>query len=119
PLDRPISCTGQADGLEDLVDAARRMIGDEREDPEVVAGAAPGVERRVFEHRADAGARPIELLVGDATERGGTRRRADQAEQRTDRGALAGSVRPEEPGHATGLDAKREVLDGGDAAELL
>ena len=89
------------------------------QDPQVVAGAATGVEGGVFEHRSDAGGGPLELVVAQAAERGRARRRPHEPEQRAQRRALAGPVGTEEAGHATGLDVEGETLDGGDVAEAL
>jgi hypothetical protein len=46
-------------------------------------------------------------------------RRAQQAEQRADRGRLAGAVRAEEPEHVTGRDAERDLLDAAGALVAL
>src|SRR6202034_2993777 len=72
-----------------------------------------------LEDLAHSAAGLLELVVAQTTERGGPRRRLHQPEQRAQRRALPGSVRSEEPRDATGLDVEREMIDGGDGAEVL
>src|SRR4051794_13440657 len=95
------------------------MARGDRKRSQVVAARAPGVEGGVLEHSADKGTRTVELVVAPAAERGGSRRRAHEPEQRPQRGGLARAVGAEEAGDAAGLDVEVEVLDGRDAAVLL
>src|SRR6202042_318365 len=95
------------------------MVSHDGQDPQVVSCAATRMKRGVLEHRAHTGAGLVELVVAQAAERGGPRRRLHQPEQPAQRRALPGPVRSEEPRDATGLDVEREVTDGGDGAEVL
>ena len=77
------------------------------------------MKRGVLEHRAHTGAGLVELVVAQTAERGGSRRRPHQPEQRPEGGALSGAVGTQKAGDATGLDVEAEVPDGGDTAEVL
>ena len=118
-LDPAVCCTGEPDQLEHLVDAGSRVPAGRGEHAEVVAAAAAGVKARVLEHRADAGARPVERLVAATVEPGAAGVGVQEAEQYPQRRALAGAVRPEEAGDPSLVDLEREVLDRLDAAKAL
>jgi hypothetical protein len=118
-LHTPVGGVAEPDRGQDLLDAVMRMVSRDGQDPQVVAGAATRMERGVLEHRAHTGAGLVELVVAQTPERGRSRRWPHQSEQRANGGALPGPVRSEEPRDATGLDVEREVIDGGDIAEVL
>ena len=92
-LDAAVGGLGQPDGVEHLLDALDRVLAGHGQDAQVVARGAAGVEGGVLEHRADVGARAVEVLVAPAAEGRGPGRRPDQAEQRAQRGRLARAVR--------------------------
>ena len=85
----------------------------------MVACRAPWVKGRVLEHGAHVSARPVELLVTAAAERGRAAGGQDEPEQSAQSGALPGTVGPKETGDAPGFDLEAEALDSLDLAELL
>src|ERR1700729_2924475 len=69
------------------------MVSHDGQDPQVVSCAATRMKRGVLEHRAHTGAGLVELVVAQATERGGPRRRLHQPEQRAQRRATETRLR--------------------------
>ena len=118
-LHTPVGGVAEPDRGQDLLDAVGGMVSRDGQDPQVVSCAATRMEGGVLEHGAHPGAGLVELVVAQTAERGGPRRWLHQPEQRAQRRALSGPVRSEEPRDATGLDVEREVIDGGDGAEVL
>jgi hypothetical protein len=108
-----------ADQLEHLVDATVRDPRGRREDAQVVATGASWVEVRRLEGGADLAQGVRDVVVGDAADGGGARGRADQAQQHSQRGGLAGPVRTEEAGDAPGLDREVELLHRREVTEPL
>jgi hypothetical protein len=119
PLVAPVGVALEADRAEHLVDATVGMATRCRKHAQVVARAAPGMKRRVLEHRADGRAGVLELVVALAVEARRAGGRVDQPEQRAQRRALAGTVGSEKPRDTPRLDVEAEVLDRLDLAEAL
>jgi hypothetical protein len=117
--DPPAGRLGEADLVEDLVGAVEGQTGGGGDDPQVVAGAAAGMEAGGLQERADVADGIGQLPVGSAVDPGGPGGRGDQAEQRAQGGGLAGPVGAEEPDHGALVDLEAEVVDGGDRSEAL
>ena len=88
--------------------------GRRRDDPQVLSGAAARVEAVAVQGGAHLAYRVGQLMVGQAADGGRPGRGAGKAEQDAQRGGLARSVRPQEPGHLARLDVEGEVIDGQD-----
>jgi hypothetical protein len=113
----PIGGVLQAHQPQQLLHPGAGDAGGVRECAQVVAGAAAGMKHPAVEHGAGGARRIVELRVGAALDRGGARRRAHEAQQRAQRGGLAGAVGAEEADDAPGGDREGEVVDGERVAE--
>jgi hypothetical protein len=90
------------------------------EEPQQLAAAHLRVQREVGGHVADPSQdRQRFPTVVEAEDLGAAAGRAQQAEQRADRRALSGAVRPEEPEHLSGPDREVEVENPGRLAVVL
>ena len=119
PADTSTSVLGHADLGQRIVDPLRRQPGRRSEDAEVIDGPTAGMEAGRFQHRTDLAGGLIEVDVAATGERGGPRRRGDEAEQHAQRGRLAGTVGPEEAGDSSRPQLEGQVVDGGHRAETL
>jgi hypothetical protein len=100
----------QVDFREHRADPALRRARVAREHLQVVAPGQERVERRPFDHRADA--RKGGRGSGALAEHGhGAGRRPHETEQHAQRGALPGAVRPQEAVHLAPPHAQVEPID--------
>ncbi len=117
--DAGVALAFEADQREHLADArqgdAVRLGGD----GQLAFGGAARTVDRLLEHRADRTQRLAEFGVGGAADGRRAGCGAHLTEQDAQRRGLAGSVRAEEGGDGTGLDARGEVRDGGHLIEAL
>jgi len=119
PRPGPGAGSGDADHLQHLVDPLGVDAGGIGHHPQVVASGAAGMEVGGLKRRPDDPLRCPDLVVGEAADRRAAAGRADQTQQHPQGGGLSGAVRPEEAGDPAGLDREAEVVDGGQAAEVL
>ena len=105
----------QADELEHLVDAAAGQthgVGGDRED---LASGATGVLGGGVQEDAHLEAGVGEVGEPFSVDGRGAGRRDGQTDHDAHRGGLAGAVRAEEAGDATGQGGEGDVVDGGEA----
>ena len=119
PADPAAGGVGQADLLQHLVRPMVRQPGGAGHRPQMVPGAAAGMEARRLEQRSDDPGRLVEFGVAALLDGGPASVRGDEAQQHAQRRGLAGAVGAEEPGHRGAGDLEAEVVDGLDGAEAL
>ena len=90
----------------------RRDVVGLGEHPQVVAGAAPGMDRLGLEEGADLVERPREIVVMAAVHRDVAGVRDVEAHDHAHRRRLARAVRTEESGHDARADVEAQLVDG-------
>ena len=103
--------TREPDELEDLVDARSGDIVALRQPQEVVAGPTPRVRGGRVQERPDLMEGEELVPVRFAAHRRHPRVGRGQPKDQAHRRALAGAVRADEAGHATGGDREGQVID--------
>jgi hypothetical protein len=110
---------GDGAGEHPLPLRAREAI-DAAEEVEVLADAQIAIEREFLRHVADPAPRRRSGAVEvEAFDEGGAGRRPHQAAHHLEGGGLAGAVGTEQAEHLAAPHGKRNVGDGGEAAEAL
>jgi len=110
---------GHADEIEHLVDAAARDAVRGGHPAQVVAAAACRVDEPGIEEQPDLVERRLHSGVGMTCECGGAPLEPVEADHAAHRGALAGTVGPQEAGDLARRDVEAEVVDGDGGAEAL
>ena len=98
----------QAQHLLHAASGTSRSRGDH---PQVVAPAPAGMELWSFEHGANGADGVLQLAVGAPLDRCGARGGQCEAEERAERGGLAGAVRAQEAEHTAGGGFEAETID--------
>ena len=110
---------GEADQVEDLLDAALVDPVGQRQAAQMVGGAAAGMERFGVEQGADLEERLAVVGERPPVDQRRTRRGIVEAEDHAQRGGLAGAVGAEEPGDPSGVDVEAEMVHGDGLAVAL
>jgi hypothetical protein len=101
---------------EDLLDAGLRDVAHRGHGLEVVPGGAPGVHAPWVEHRAHHPRRVLQVGVTGAAVADLARVGSGEPDHHAHRGRLAGAVRADEAGDATGLHREGQCVDRGAVA---
>ena len=101
------------DRVQHLVDPASGNAVGGRHGEQVVAGAAPRVDRSGVEQATDLAHRVAVFGIPLAVDQGSSGGRPVEPEDETHGGGLAGAVRPEEAGDPARRDLDGEAVDSG------
>ena len=110
---------GEADQIQDRVDAALVDAVGQRQAAQMVLGAAAGVERFGVQQRADFEQRPAVVGERPPVDQRRTRRGIVEAEDHAQGGGLARPVGSEEPGDHARVHVEAEMVDGDGLAVAL
>jgi hypothetical protein len=119
PADAASRDIGQPGQPEDLIDPPPGQPGDRGDDPQVLSGAAPRVERVAVQGGAHLAYRVGQLMVRQAADGRRPGRRGGQPEQDAERSGLARPVRSQKAGHLARPDLEGQVIDAQDRSEAL
>jgi hypothetical protein len=119
PADTAARDIGQTGQPEDLIDPAPGQPGDRGDDPQVLSGAAPRVERVAVQGGAHLAYRVGQLMVRQAADGRRPGRRAGQPEQDAEGRGLARPVRSQKAGHLARPDLEGQVIDPQDRSVAL